>query len=238
LADEEIDKINLKNDKERPLIDSSNNRSAVKKIYYSSSLLVLLVCAFFGFKALILGALMLVLNYIYSMPPIKVSYRGIWAPITLPLGYVFYPYLLGFFASAAEWQNKYLVLLMGLYFAFVGRIFLKDYRDIKGDKKFGKLTFLVRHGNKATALASAIFWLLGATLVGLYFKNYPAFAGIVLIFALAVLYFLYKLSETEKFSQQRLPLFRSLLLLKESFLLVNCIPITPKCPHHHLRVEF
>ncbi len=203
LADEEIDKINLKNDKERPLVDSNTNRSAVKKIYYASALLVLLVCAFFGVKAIILGALMLVLNYIYSMPPIRVSYRGIWAPLTLPLGYVLYPYLLGFFASGNIWQNRYYILLLGLYFAFVGRIFLKDYRDVKGDKKFGKLTFLVRHGNRATTIASAVFWLLGAGLVGLYFKNYWTVLAMVVVFAVAVLYFLHKLSKTDKFSQQQ-----------------------------------
>lgn len=203
LADEEIDKINLKHDKERPLVDSNKNRSAVKKIYYASTLLVLLVCAYFGAKALILGALMLVLNYIYSMPPIRVSYRGVWAPLTLPLGYVLYPYLLGFFASGNIWQNRYYILLFGLYFAFVGRIFLKDYRDVKGDKKFGKLTFLVRHGNRATSIASAVFWLLGAGLVGLYFKNYWAVLAMVAIFAVAVLYFLHKLSRTNKFSQQQ-----------------------------------
>jgi 4-hydroxybenzoate polyprenyltransferase len=37
---------------------------------------------------------------------------------------------------------------------------LKDFRDIKGDKKFGKKTFLIRYGAKATCVSSAVIWFL------------------------------------------------------------------------------
>ena len=38
------------------------------------------------------------------------------------------------------------MLLAGLYVGFIGRILLKDFRDVRGDALFGKRTFLVRHG--------------------------------------------------------------------------------------------
>lgn len=203
LADEEIDKINLKNDNERPLLDNSKNRQAVRIIYYSSIILTVAICFLLGYGAVFLAIGMLVLNYIYSMPPIRISYRGIWAPLMLPIGYVFYPFMLGFLANGANWQSIYFVLLAGLYLAFVGRLLLKDYRDVKGDKKFGKLTFLVRHGNKTTALTSATCWFLGASLVSVFFYKYWPMMLFTAIFAFAILYFLLRLSRTNSFDQQK-----------------------------------
>lgn len=42
-----------------------------------------------------------------------------------------------------------------LYLGFIGRILLKDFRDVRGDALFGKRTFLVRHGRRATCAVSA-----------------------------------------------------------------------------------
>lgn len=203
LADEEIDKINLKGDRERPLLDDSKNRRTVWTIYYISAILAILVSATLGVWATLLGVMMLLLNYIYSMPPIRVSYRGLWAPLALPLGYVLFPFMLGFFSSKAVWTNQYLILLVGVYCAFTGRLLLKDYRDVKGDKKFGKLTYLVRHGNKATASTAAVFWVIGASLIGFYFRDYWSMLALTAAFLIAIIYFLYKLSQSEKFSQQK-----------------------------------
>ena len=54
-----------------------------------------------------------------------------------------------------------LVLVAGLYLGFVGRILLKDFRDVAGDALYGKRTFLVRHGRRATCTFAAVGWLLG-----------------------------------------------------------------------------
>jgi 4-hydroxybenzoate polyprenyltransferase len=48
---------------------------------------------------------------------------------------------------------------------FIGRIVLKDFRDVRGDVLFGKRTFLVRHGRVPTCRLSAVTWLAGAALV-------------------------------------------------------------------------
>ena len=58
-----------------------------------------------------------------------------------------------------------LLLLAGLYAGFVGRILLKDFRDVRGDALFGKRTFLVRHGRGATCTLSAIFMTLGVSVL-------------------------------------------------------------------------
>jgi len=45
-------------------------------------------------------------------------------------------------------------LLTALYLLFAGRIILKDFRDREGDAAFGKPTFLLKYGKRATCLAS------------------------------------------------------------------------------------
>ena len=45
-------------------------------------------------------------------------------------------------------------LLVALYLLFSGRIILKDFRDREGDAAFGKPTFLLKYGKKATCLLS------------------------------------------------------------------------------------
>ena len=79
----------------------------------------------------------------------------------LPLGYVAVPYLLGIFAVRSTITPNDLLLLGGLYAGFIGRIVLKDFRDVRGDALFGKRTFLVRHGRRATCIFSAAFLVLG-----------------------------------------------------------------------------
>jgi 4-hydroxybenzoate polyprenyltransferase len=58
-----------------------------------------------------------------------------------------------------------LLLLGGLYAGFVGRIVLKDFRDVRGDALFGKRTFLVRHGRRATCVLSAAFLVVGVSVL-------------------------------------------------------------------------
>jgi 4-hydroxybenzoate polyprenyltransferase len=54
--------------------------------------------------------------------------------------------------------------LVGLYVGFIGRILLKDFRDLRGDAMFGKRTFLVRHGRQATCRFAAGGWIAGSAL--------------------------------------------------------------------------
>src|SRR5205814_1467372 len=42
------------------------------------------------------------------------------------------------------------------------RILLKDFRDVKGDRLYGKRTFVIRHGRRWTCAVSAACWLVGS----------------------------------------------------------------------------
>jgi hypothetical protein len=77
------------------------------------------------------------------------------------MGYVAVPYLVGVIAAQGSVHAGDLLLGAGLYLGFIGRILLKDFRDVRGDSLFGKRTFLVRHGRRWTCAFSAACWLSG-----------------------------------------------------------------------------
>jgi hypothetical protein len=81
--------------------------------------------------------------------------------MVLPACYVAVPYLTGLLAARPRLTTADLALAGGLYLGFIGRILLKDFRDVRGDALFGKRTFLIRHGRRVTCTVSACFFLIG-----------------------------------------------------------------------------
>jgi hypothetical protein len=101
----------------------------------------------------------------YSQPPVRLANRGAVAACVLPACYVAVPYLVGVLAGRHFLRASDLTLLGGLYVGFIGRILLKDFRDVVGDSLFGKRTFLVRHGRRTTCVVSGVCWLAGSALM-------------------------------------------------------------------------
>ena len=75
------------------------------------------------------------------------------------------PFLVGVTSAHTNVSLNDALLLAGLYVGFIGRILLKDFRDVRGDALFGKRTFLVRRGRRTTCIVSAILWTAGGALV-------------------------------------------------------------------------
>jgi 4-hydroxybenzoate polyprenyltransferase len=99
----------------------------------------------------------------HSLPPARFAARGVVGPLVLPAGFVAVPFLSGVAAAGGTVTPRSLVLLGGLYAGFVGRLVLKDFRDVRGDALVGKRTFLVRRGRAAACAASAVAWLAGSS---------------------------------------------------------------------------
>jgi 4-hydroxybenzoate polyprenyltransferase len=196
IADRKIDSVNHPTSKGRPLI---TGEATEMDLYFVHLLAVTIVAVFallIGIKAVIILALSLLVNYIYSLPPFKLSYRTHFAPLILSVAYVFIPYWLGAVVTHSEIKGQELFFIAGLLFLFFGRIILKDFRDRKGDALYGKPTFLLRYGKKATCLLSLFSIILGniSIFVGLPTKN------LIIIFALelyllGIIFMLYKLSK-------------------------------------------
>ncbi len=155
-ADYKIDMINLKDDPDRPLVTGQASRQELKVLAMAYAACGLMLAAVLSPFHLALFGCLLLLNYAYSMKPFQLSHRGVVAPLLLPLGYVLLPYMLSH--GIVEWRlNRPSMWLLGaLYLQFIGRIILKDYRDVKGDAAHGKRTFLLRHGNAAVCIVSGL----------------------------------------------------------------------------------
>jgi 4-hydroxybenzoate polyprenyltransferase len=136
--------------------------------------------ALLGWPAVLVVAGGLALSAGYSLRPIRIADRGAVAAMMLPLGYVAVPYLVGVFAVRPSLNGRDLAVLGGLYVGFIGRILLKDFRDVRGDALFGKRTFLVRHGRRQTCRFSAACWLAGALMLVAVRRPTP---GLVLAYA-------------------------------------------------------
>jgi 4-hydroxybenzoate polyprenyltransferase len=155
IADKEIDEINHPGDRGRPLVTGAARSADLWMIFGASSVLaVALPLAISPAAAGIMG-LSLVIGVLYSLPPLKLSYRTFLAPLTLAVAYVGIPYWAGVVVGGGRLQIFDVPLMAALYLLFAGRIVLKDFRDREGDAAYGKPTFLLNYGKRATCLVSA-----------------------------------------------------------------------------------
>lgn len=232
IADEEIDKINLATDKRRPLVVSS----AQKKHLQILSIMVFFIALFTALaikpSLVVLVLVATGLNYIYSMPPIKISHRGFLAPLLLPLNYVVLPFVIGTSLHPEGWSKDVGLILLGLYISFIGRIILKDFRDIKGDSIFGKRTFLVRYGSATTCEVAGIAWVVGDIIEASVFMRTELLLVLLLQpFVAAILFTLYKLS-SEKTLLRQLTLVNLVGRLGNSIALSILTVLTLKFYHY------
>jgi 4-hydroxybenzoate polyprenyltransferase len=164
LADLEIDRVNLAGDPRRPLVTGSAVARDVRHLAVGGAVVTASVAATEGWAALLLTLAGLAVATAYSLPPFRLSRRGVVAPLVLPGLFVGLPFALGVLAGRAL-RTSDLVLLGGLYVGFIGRIVLKDFRDVVGDRLFGKRTFLVRHGRGVTCTLSGVCWAAGSVVL-------------------------------------------------------------------------
>ncbi len=160
LADLEIDRVNLPDDDRRPLVTGTAAARDVRLMAAGAAVVTASAAATQGLTALLLTLAGLAVAAAYSLPPFRLSRRGVVAPLVLPALFVGVPFVLGVLAGRGLRVGD-AVLLAALYVGFTGRIVLKDFRDVVGDRLFGKRTFLVRHGRGPTCVLSGICWVAG-----------------------------------------------------------------------------
>lgn len=164
LADEEIDKVNLPG--KRPLGAGLLGHREFALTGAVAGIAALAVSVTIGWLAAGVTTAGLAVSAGYSLRPVRLADRGAVASLVLPACYVAVPYLLGVLAGGGRISDPgTLALAGGLYLGFIGRILLKDFRDVRGDAMFGKRTFLVRHGRVPTCAASAFFWACGTAVI-------------------------------------------------------------------------
>jgi 4-hydroxybenzoate polyprenyltransferase len=165
LADQAIDRVNLAGVANRPLVVGTATRRQMTALAAAGAVTALGTAAVLGVEVLLTTVLGFVISFGYSVRPVRLADRGAIAALVLPACYVAVPYLDGYLAVGGRFGAVDRLQLAGLYVGFLGRILLKDFRDVRGDALFGKRTFLVRHGRAATCAASALLLALGAVLI-------------------------------------------------------------------------
>jgi len=163
-SDIEIDKVNLRDSDDRPLITKDINLRKLWAINIISGLSILLLSTMYGILAIYFTIFILIIDYAYSLKPLRITDRTIASPITLSFAYVFYSFSLGYWSVNVSEPYPWL-LVFGIFLGFIARLLLKDFRDVKGDKQFGKLTFLLRYGTKTTCVTSGVLWAVSAIMV-------------------------------------------------------------------------
>jgi 4-hydroxybenzoate polyprenyltransferase len=154
IADREIDEINHPGDKGRPLVTGAARTADLWVLFGVSSVLAVALGVAAGPGTAGIMLLSIAIGALYSLPPARLSYRTFLAPLSLAAAYVGIPYWAGVVAVGERLGTSDLPLMAALYLLFAGRIVLKDFRDREGDAAFGKPTFLLKYGKRATCLAS------------------------------------------------------------------------------------
>jgi len=154
ISDRKIDEINHPGDRGRPLVTGAARTADLWILFGVSSVLAVAVALAAGPAAAGIMLLSVVIGVAYSLPPAGLSYRTFLAPLTLAVAYVGIPYWVGVVAVGERLGTSDLPLMLALYLLFAGRIILKDFRDREGDAAFGKPTFLLKYGKRATCLLS------------------------------------------------------------------------------------
>ncbi|GAA0579640.1 UbiA family prenyltransferase [Actinomadura livida] len=165
IADVLVDRVNLPGDPGRPLVTGTAHRRDMVLAGATAAALALAATLTLHWPATLVTVAGLAIGAAYSLRPLRLAARGVVAPLVLPACYVAVPYLVGIFAVRDSLRPEDVLLLTGLYVGFIGRILLKDFRDVRGDEMFGKRTFLVRHGRGWTCSFSAFCWTAGTILL-------------------------------------------------------------------------
>ena len=183
-TDLEIDRINLAGASDRPLVTGDISWPQFWLIHVSSGVTALLLSLSFGLPGIAATVAILIIDYLYSLRPALITDRTYGSPLLLAAAYVYYPLSLGVWAVDPHGAYPWL-LSVGLFVGFLARLLLKDFRDTIGDKRHGKVTFLLRYGVKATCNTSLACWLLAMMIVAAATASY-AVAVTLLIGSLTV----------------------------------------------------
>jgi 4-hydroxybenzoate polyprenyltransferase len=204
IADREIDEINHPGDKGRPLVTGAARTADLWMLFVVSSVLAVALGLASGPDAAGIMLLSVAFGVLYSLPPSRLSYRTFLAPLTLAVAYVGIPYWAGVVVVGESLRTTDLPLLTALYLLFVGRIILKDFRDREGDAAFGKPTFLLKYGKKATCLASFCALCAGDALLLVSLADRWWLAALLQIYIVSILIMLLRLYRTNSRNDEQL----------------------------------
>jgi len=204
ISDYDIDQVNLRRDADRPLITGVVSSRSLVVIAVLAGVVALAAAWPLGLAVTAWVGILLGFNAAYSLRPIAISRRGGLALALLPLGYVGLTMPLGVAVGGGRWAGGVWLLIALCYVQFVARLSLKDYRDVVGDAKHGKQTFLLRRGNASVVrLALTMHWIAAGLAVWWLYAESPLQAIAYLFLAAAAAGLLLRLRQAATWPHQR-----------------------------------
>ena len=165
LADVAVDRINLAGDRSRPLTTGSTPRELVL-VAVTGGVLAVACAVALGWPVLARPGRRPAGRRPRTRCRRSASPSAGWSPPwCCRCASSAVPYLVGLLAADARLRPGDLALLGGLYVAIIGRLLLKDFRDVRGDTLLGKRTFLVRYGRRVTCRTSAVLCVVGGAVL-------------------------------------------------------------------------
>ena len=193
ISDKEIDEINHPGDRGRPLVTGAAGTADLWVLFGASSVLAVALALAVGPAEAGIMLLSVAIGALYSLPPARVSYRTFLAPLTLAVAYVGIPYWAGVVVVGGSFGMPDLPLMMALYLLFAARIILKDFRDREGDAAFGKPTFLLKYGKRATCLISLFALCAGDALLLISLADSWWLGALLQTYVASIMIMLYRL---------------------------------------------
>ena len=151
-----------------------------------------------GPLALLAVLISLVVNVVYSAPPLRLCARPLYAAPVLAFAYVALPYGIGLASAGGSVTALGARAVAAFMVLFAGRMLLKDFRDRAGDAAFGKRTFLLAYGKRATLLTVFLCVIVGDALL---LTALPASAPLLIVtetYFAAIAYELYRLRRAKE----------------------------------------
>ena len=204
ISDREIDRINHPGDKGRPLVTGAAGTRDLWTLFGVSSVLAVVISLAVGPAAAGIMLLSVAIGVGYSLPPARLSYTTFLAPLALAVAYVGIPYWVGVVVAGERLRMSDLPLLAALYLLFAGRIILKDFRDREGDALYGKPTFLLRYGKRATCLASLCAVCAGDAFLIVSLADRLWLAGVLQVYVMGVVIMLRRLYRSDNRKDEQL----------------------------------
>jgi 4-hydroxybenzoate polyprenyltransferase len=201
--DFEVDRINHPGAKDRPLVTGDATARQLLFLAIVAAALALLMAIATGPVSVIVVAGSLLLNVAYSVPPLRLCARPLAAPPVLAFAYVVLPYGLGLAATGRtpEWIDAMVVACFVVLFA--GRMLLKDFRDRSGDAAFGKRTFLLTYGKRATVIVVLICVAVGDALLTTVLPRNPVLVVAIESYFVAIALQLFRLWQADNADDER-----------------------------------
>jgi 4-hydroxybenzoate polyprenyltransferase len=193
VADRDIDAVNHPGDRGRPLITGEATVHDLLVLHVVALVSAVALAAPLGWPGVAIMAGFLIIGEMYSVGPLRLSYRTYLAPLALAVPYVLIPYALGLVVVRSAPEGRDIVLCGGLFVLFVARINLKDFRDREGDGRYGKPTLLLRFGKGVTCLVSIAALVAADVLLMMALRPPSAVALALQFFVIAIGFMLRRL---------------------------------------------